>query len=57
MGGDIGEESSKLVKQFFNTVIGKSEARTSIDYLRAELFVFYKVVGYLNIVRDKLKSS
>ena len=54
---DQKDHYEKLVKQFFTTAIGKSAARTSIDFLRAELFVLYKVVGYLNTVRDKLKSS
>jgi hypothetical protein len=54
---DQKDHYEKLVKQFFTTAIGKSTPRTSIDFLRAELFVFYKVVGYLNTVRDKLKGS
>ena len=51
------EHYEKLVNQLFTTAIGKSTPRTLIDFLRAELFVFYKVVGYLNTVRDKLKGS
>ena len=47
--------NQKQVESFFSTSISKQKPEHSLDYLRAQLFIFADIVWYLDELRTKLK--